>query len=150
MLYSGFEAFTKSLKIWVNAWKWAKMGSKITWSFFGGHFFMEFFSGKLGRNRAKSFAPQKICLLLHLCGVPPDIKGFFSAVLGTFGVAFLWALLLIKDKCGLVGGTHWCHAWWFFTRSSEFWADLSDLVTFHCNLVIFVRYVFKEDRLPCF
>jgi len=33
--------------------------------FFGGHFFYGVFSGKLGRNRAKSFASPKICLLLH-------------------------------------------------------------------------------------
>jgi len=34
------------------------------------------------------------------------------------------------------------HAWWVFTTSSEFGADL---VIFHCDLVIFASYVF-EDR----
>jgi len=34
--------------------------------FFGGHFLWSFFGASLGKFGQKSFAPPKICLLLHL------------------------------------------------------------------------------------
>ena len=42
-------------------------------SLFEGHFFMEFFSSKIGEFGQKSFATAKMCLLLHLCAAPPQI-----------------------------------------------------------------------------
>jgi len=45
--------------------------------FFGGHFFMEFFSGKFGRNRAKLLRTPKICLLPHLMCCTTTYLGIF-------------------------------------------------------------------------
>jgi len=74
------KTFKNSLKIWANSLKkWAKMGAQHALIWKNGpqndmkSFSMEvtyfwcFFRASLGEFRQKSFAPQKNCLLVHLC-----------------------------------------------------------------------------------
>ena len=71
---------------------WAKMVLEVSWfqkihptwsemyRFFGGNFVWSSFRAGLGKFGQKSFAPPKICLLLHLCRQQPekDKKNIFA------------------------------------------------------------------------